>query len=155
MEWVWRDWRDCGIALTFDFERRPLEPSIQTYSAMTLLPWGRSRNFLSCRGAVSGGAHASKLGRREHHLRSRSWRQLLIQTAHGVSGAFLPVVMPRNWQGTYHGCGMCVWRVEGGGEVVTEVTEVRSRRVSWVEATAVEVGCEVRRRAEGQGDKRA
>ena len=34
--------------LTFDFERMPLEPSIQTYSAMTAPFWGKSRYFLSC-----------------------------------------------------------------------------------------------------------
>ena len=34
--------------LTFDLERIPLEPSIQTYSAMTAPFWGRSRYFLSC-----------------------------------------------------------------------------------------------------------
>ena len=33
--------------LTFDLERTPLEPSIQTYSAMTAPFWGRSRYFLS------------------------------------------------------------------------------------------------------------
>jgi hypothetical protein len=36
-----------GKKLTFDLERMPLEPSIQTYSAMTLPFWGRSRYFLS------------------------------------------------------------------------------------------------------------
>lgn len=40
--------RKAGIKLTFDFERMPLEPSIQTYSAMTAPFWGRSRYFLSC-----------------------------------------------------------------------------------------------------------
>jgi hypothetical protein len=34
--------------LTLDFERTPLEPSIQTYSAMMAPFWGRSMYFLSC-----------------------------------------------------------------------------------------------------------
>lgn len=40
-------------ALTFDFERRPLEPSIQTYSAMTWPFWGRLRYFWSCKWRIS------------------------------------------------------------------------------------------------------
>jgi hypothetical protein len=34
-----------GKLLTFDFERMPLEPSIHTYSAMTLPLCGRERYF--------------------------------------------------------------------------------------------------------------
>lgn len=43
------DERNKKRLLTFDFERRPLEPSIQTYSAMTWPFWGRLRYFWSCK----------------------------------------------------------------------------------------------------------
>jgi hypothetical protein len=43
----------AGKLLTFDFERMPLEPSIHTYSAMTLPLWGRERYFWSCKSRIS------------------------------------------------------------------------------------------------------
>ena len=39
---------ESEFVLTLDLERTPLEPSIQTYSAMTLPPWGSLRYFSSC-----------------------------------------------------------------------------------------------------------
>lgn len=61
--------------LTLDLERMPLEPSIQTYSAMTLPFWGRSRYFCSCcRMLERARVRADESTRAGFNVRWQHWR---------------------------------------------------------------------------------